>query len=165
VHIEGLDDSKKLTPAQRVAIANDIRNNALAYGVGFATHEEIDDINILQADFLAMRRALVTLSHSGINLMQCNVIVDGSERPGNLDDLVNAMRIQCVVKADAKYPCVMAASILAKVEADAWLSGLPEAATYEWAKNSGYATKRHLELIQQHGRSSIHRQTFEVKGI
>jgi ribonuclease HII len=137
------------------------------WGVGSATCEEIDALNVLNADFLAMRRAIENLQKNfpTFDIRKELVIVDGSERPNNMGALIPMMNLQCVVKADAKYPEVMAASILAKVKGDHWICCQIESEKYEWEQNFGYGTKKHIELINKYGFSKIHRKSFNIKGV
>ena len=147
---ERLRDSKRLTEAQREALVPLIRGNAVAWAVGWASHLEIDAINILEASHLAMRRALRALT-----VMPDETIVDGSVLP----DL--GVPARAVIKADATVPEVMAASILAKVARDHWMCSYSEIEpAYEFARHKGYPTARHRELLREHGPSRVHRLSF-----
>jgi ribonuclease HII len=154
-----LNDSKKLSPAKREELRLQICEGALAWGVGWASHTEIDDINILQASLLAMKRAFEEMSKKrgfwGENL---SAVVDGLHVP--------AISIPCtaMVKADAKVREVMAASILAKTARDACMDEMallyPQ---YGYEKHKGYPTKAHRELIRKYGPSPIQRMSFRVR--
>ena len=149
-HIDGLNDSKKLTEKKREALFPLIQEKARAWGIGWASAEEIDAINILQATFLAMKRAVEQLSvQSGWAL------VDGNRMPP-LD-----VPGETVVKGDAQCASIAAASILAKVSRDRlleeWDTLYPE---YGFAKHKGYGTKAHYDAILRHGVLPIHRKSF-----
>ena len=148
---EGLNDSKKLTEKKREQLFDVICAEAAAYAVAFATPEEIDRLNILQATFLAMRRAVEGLSLSPeLILVDCNRIPQGLSVPA-----------RAVVKGDALSASISAASILAKVSRDREMLRLdalyPE---YHFAKHKGYGTKDHYAALQAHGPSLVHRRTF-----
>lgn len=148
--IDGMDDSKKFSEAKREAIFDAVKGNALSYGIGWASEQEIDEYNILQATFLAMRRA--------VEAMQAPAdyaLVDGNRMP------TLAIPGEAIVKGDSKCACVAAASILAKVSRDRKLRELdavyPE---YGFAKHKGYGTKAHYEAIKKYGVLPIHRRSF-----
>lgn len=151
--IEGLNDSKKLTAKRRDALFDIICAKALALGIGSASESEIDEINILQADFLAMRRAFDKLSIS-----PDAALVDGNLAP--------PLPVPChtIVKGDAKSASIAAASVLAKVSRDRYMLELdslyPE---YQFAKHKGYGTALHYEMIEKFGISPVHRRTFLKK--
>ena len=149
--ILGLADSKKLSEKKRDALALQIKENALAYGIGQCTPEEIDRMNILYASLEAMRRAYVNM-HKTCELM----LIDGNKL---IPDFPLAM--QAVVKGDARVPEISAASILAKTERDAQLYALdkqyPE---YGFANHKGYPTKKHLEAINKYGLIDGYRKTY-----
>ena len=151
--IEGLNDSKKLSEKKREALFDVIRENALAYGIGFADEKEIDEINILQATYLAMRRAYENMQIS------CDyVLIDGNRMP--------PMPVpgETIVKGDAKSPSIAAASILAKVSRDrVMLEYAKQYPEYEFEKHKGYGTKVHTEELLKYGPSPIHRKTFLKK--
>ena len=129
-----------------------IQENALAFGIGFADEKEIDEINILQATFLAMRRAFDAMQR------RCDyVLVDGNRMP--------PMRArETVVKGDAKSPSIAAASILAKVSRDrVMLEYAKQYPEYQFEKHKGYGTKAHVEALRAFGPSPIHRRTFLKK--
>lgn len=149
--ISGLTDSKKLSERKREALAEDIRAHALAWCIAQASTEEIDQLNILQATFLAMRRAV-----HGLTLAPQQVIIDGPIIPADLG--VDAI---AAVKADQHYAQVAAASILAKTARDALCRELdqhyPE---YGFAQHKGYGTALHLERLGQFGPCPEHRRSF-----
>ena len=151
--IEGLNDSKKLSEKKREALFDVICENALAYGIGYADENEIDEINILQATYLAMRRAYENMQKT------CDyVLVDGNRMP--------PMPVQgeTIVKGDAKSPSIAAASILAKVSRDrVMLEYAKQYPEYQFEKHKGYGTKVHVEALLEHGPSPIHRKTFLKK--
>lgn len=149
--ITGLADSKKLSEKKRLLLADEIREKSLAWAVAEATAEEIDQLNILQASFLAMQRAL-----NGLSIAAEFVLVDGNRLPRNLQQPALA-----VVKGDARHPAISAASILAKVTRDAQLMALhlqhPE---YGFASHKGYPTKAHFEALARYGALPEHRKSF-----
>ncbi len=148
--IPGLNDSKKLTEKKREALFPLIQEQALAWSVGWATAEEIDEINILQATFLAMKRAV-----EGLSQQPGWALVDGNRMPPL------SIPGEIVVKGDAQCASIAAASILAKVSRDRllreWDQLYPQ---YGFAKHKGYGTKAHYEAIQQFGLLPIHRRSF-----
>ncbi|MBE0505751.1 MAG: ribonuclease HII [Marinospirillum sp.] len=149
--IAGLADSKKLSEKKRLLLVDEIREKSLAWAVAEASAAEIDQLNILQASFLAMQRALDALS------VQAEfVLVDGNRLPRTLQQPALA-----VVKGDARHPAISAASILAKVTRDAQLMALhlqhPE---YGFASHKGYPTKAHLEALACYGALPEHRRNF-----
>lgn len=151
--IEGLDDSKKLTEKKRDALYDIICEEAIAYGIAFASVEEIEEMNILQATFLAMKRAVESLS-----VKPDLALVDGNQKP-NLD-----IQARTLVKGDAKSPSIAAASILAKVTRDRLMTEIAEQyPEYEFPKHKGYGTKLHYEKIMEHGISPVHRRSFLKK--
>lgn len=148
--IAGLADSKQLTAAKREHLCDDIRGQALCCSVGQASVEEIDTLNILQATFLAMRRAV-----EGLRLKPAKVLVDGNRLP-QWDVLSEA-----VVKGDQKVACISAASIVAKVTRDRWMLELDAAhPAYGFAAHKGYGTAAHLQALQRHGALPEHRRSF-----
>lgn len=148
--IEGVNDSKKLSEKKREALFDKIKEDALAYSIGVATPEEIDEINILQATFLAMKRAV-----EGLKIQPQYALIDGNKTP-NLD-----IEMQAVVKGDAKSASIAAASILAKVSRDRYMLDMAEKyPQYQFEKHKGYPTKLHYEMLDKFGPSEIHRQTF-----
>ena len=139
--IQGLADSKKLTPARRDRLYDEIRAKALCCSIAEATALEIDRLNILQATLLAMQRAV-----AGLRLKPGKVLVDGNRIPV-LDVLAEA-----IVQGDAKVAAISAASILAKVHRDRWCAELDRAfPQYGFAAHKGYGTAEHLAALQEHG--------------
>ena len=152
--VEGVNDSKKLTEKKREALFDVICEQATDYGIAFASEREIDDINILQATFLAMRRAVEKLEVVKPDI----ALIDGNKKPGL--DIVE----RCIVKGDAKSANISAASILAKVTRDRYMLEMAKMyPQYHFEKHKGYGTKLHYEMIEQYGISPIHRKTFLKK--
>ena len=150
LEIPGLDDSKKLTEKKREALFPVICERALAYGIGFADEKEIDEINILQATFLAMRRAVEQLS-----LKPELALVDGNRDP------LLGLPVQTVVKGDSLSANIAAASVLAKVSRDRFMKELAERyPDYGFEIHKGYGTKLHYEALREHGPCPAHRRTF-----
>ncbi|MEA4966957.1 MAG: ribonuclease HII, partial [Bacteroidaceae bacterium] len=148
-------DSKQLTHKQRQALREIIEKEAIAYGVGFVSNEEIDQINILNASFLAMTRAIEKIKKP-IELL----LIDGNRFRSQL-----TIPYKCIVKGDAKYSSIAAASILAKTHRDEYMETLAkEYPHYNWQKNKGYPTKEHRETIRQFGITPHHRKTFNLLG-
>ncbi len=146
----GLNDSKKLSARQRERLTPLIEAAASAWAIGIATVEEIDRMNILQATFLAMRRAVAALS---VQPVLCRV--DGSQRPP-LD-----LPVQMIVGGDSSEPSIMAASIIAKVARDAEMQNLDvQYPGYGLAQHKGYGTPQHLAALRECGASVIHRMSF-----
>lgn len=157
--IEGLDDSKKISAAKRERLFARVTQTALAWAVGFGTVQEIDSLGILQANFLAMRRALSQVRgiHPGIADL---VLVDGNLRIAGLND-VNQ---QPIVKGDSKVASIAAASILAKVKRDAYMTRLgSQFPAYGFEVHMGYGVPAHLQALRQYGPSPHHRTSFKVK--
>ena len=153
--IQGLRDSKKLTPARRAQLALLIRERALDYGVGVAQVEEIDAINILQATLLAMRRALQALKCA-----PSVIIIDGNKAP-YLADLFQDCRVETRVGGDDLVPAVSAASILAKTWRDARMAELDrQYPGFGLAQHQGYPTAAHLAALRRLGPTPIHRRSF-----
>jgi ribonuclease HII len=164
-----LNDSKKLSPQKREAAAALIKEKAVCYGIGRASHDEIDAINILQATLLAMRRAFAEMAPymaanlSTISTAVVNVIVDGNKTPDLSGILPVAPLVTAVVKADAKVHAVMAASILAKTERDAEMLRLSALyPQYRYEKHKGYPTREHAALVREFGPSPVQRLSFRV---
>ncbi len=148
--ISGLADSKKLTAKRREKLFDEIRAKALCCSIAEASVEEIDQLNILQATLLAMRRAV-----QGLRLKPVKVLVDGNQLP-RLDVLAEA-----IVKGDATVPAISAASILAKVHRDRWCAQYHEAfPLYGFDAHKGYGTAQHLAALREHGACPQHRKTF-----
>jgi ribonuclease HII len=148
--IKGLADSKKLTARQREKLYDEIRAKALCCSIAMASVEEIDQLNILQATMLAMKRAV-----EGLRLKPYKALVDGNRLP-TLNMLAEA-----IVKGDAKVPAISAASILAKVTRDRWCAEydllFPQ---YGFASHKGYGTAAHLLALREHGACPQHRKSF-----
>ncbi|WP_235033849.1 ribonuclease HII [Pantoea sp. 18069] len=148
--IAGLADSKKLTAARREALFDEIRAKALCCSIAEASVQEIDELNILQATMLAMRRAVM-----GLRLKPVLVLVDGNRIP------VLDMQAEAIVKGDALVKAISAASILAKVHRDRWCERLHEQyPAYGFAGHKGYGTPAHLTALQAHGACPEHRRSF-----
>ena len=146
----GINDSKKLSEKKRDALFDTIREKAIAWSVASADESEIDEINILNATFLAMKRAV-----EGLSVKADIALVDGNRKPKT------GIEEMTLVKGDAKSISIAAASILAKVSRDRYLMELdkkyPE---YQFSKHKGYPTKLHYEMIKEHGISPVHRLSF-----
>lgn len=152
---EILNDSKQLTENQRYALREVIERDALAWAVGIVTPEEIDEINILKASFLAMHRAI-----DGLKIRPQHLLIDGN-RFTRYADIPHTT----VVKGDGKYLSIAAASILAKTYRDDYMNRLHEEYPYyDWSHNKGYPTKKHREAIRKYGTTSYHRMTFNLLG-
>lgn len=152
--IEGVNDSKKLTEKKRDALYDVIKENALDYGIAFASEKEIDEINILQATFLAMRRAVEQLQTVQPDI----ALIDGNKTPGL------AIAERSVIKGDAKSANIAAASILAKVTRDRYMLEMAQKyPEYCFEKHKGYGTKLHYEMIEKYGICDIHRKSFLKK--
>lgn len=152
---ELLNDSKKLTAKKRYALREEIERDAIAWAVGIVTPEEIDKINILNASFLAMHRALDQLK-----VRPEAVIVDGN-RFKPYQDLPSTT----IVKGDGKYLSIAAASILAKTYRDDYMLSLAEEyPQYDWQSNMGYPTKKHRQAILEHGITPYHRKSYNLLG-
>ncbi|MCP5269043.1 MAG: ribonuclease HII [Zoogloeaceae bacterium] len=149
--IEGLNDSKKLSEAKRDRLAIEIREKALCWSIAEASAEEIDRINILQATFLAMRRAL-----DGLTKVPTLAMIDGNKVPPGLPCAGEA-----VVKGDGKIAAIAAASILAKTHRDALMRELAIAHPhYGFERHMGYPTAAHFAALEAHGPCSAHRRSF-----
>lgn len=148
--IIGLDDSKKLSEKKRDSLALQIKECALAWSIASSSVEEIDEINILQASLLAMKRAIENLQRSPEL-----VLVDGLHCPRI------SIMAEAVVQGDSKVPEIAAASILAKTARDAEMLRLHELyPQYDFARHKGYPTPYHLERLELHGVSPIHRRSY-----
>lgn len=151
--IDGVNDSKKLTEKKREQLYSKIKEQSLAYCVASASVDEIDEINILNATFLAMTRAV-----SGLQVKADFALVDGNRLPSLEIDA------KAVVKGDSLSESIAAASILAKVERDHFMLNLAnEYPNYAFEKHKGYGTKLHIEMIKKYGASNVHRKTFLKK--
>ncbi|MDD1783750.1 ribonuclease HII [Enterovibrio sp. ZSDZ35] len=150
--IEGLTDSKKLSDKKRAVLFEEIKEKALAWSLGRAEPEEIDDINILSATMLAMERAV-----AGLNITPDFVLIDGNRVPKGLN-----VPAQAVVKGDLRVAEISAASILAKVVRDREMEVLDaQYPQYGFAKHKGYPTKVHFEALEAHGAIPEHRKSFK----
>ena len=151
--IEGLNDSKKLSDAKRRSLYDVITREAYAYGVAFASEAEIDEVNILNATFLAMERAVAALG-----LQPDIALVDGNRRPPL------GVPVQIIVGGDGLSASIAAASILAKVTRDRWMEELDgQYPQYGFAVHKGYGTKRHYAALTEFGPCPIHRRSFLKK--
>ena len=147
------DDSKKLTEKQREKLRIKVLENAAAYGIGIVSAEEIDEINILNASFLAMHRAIDQLK-----IRPELLLIDG-----NRFNKYHDIKHQCIVGGDAKYQSIAAASILAKTTRDHIMQDLDnQYPAYNWKKNKGYPTIEHKNAVAEHGMSPYHRKTFNM---
>ena len=152
---ELLNDSKKLTAKKRYALRDEIERDAIAWAVGIVTPKEIDKINILNASFLAMHRALEQLK-----VRPQAIIVDGN-RFNPYEDLP----FTTIIKGDGKYLSIAAASILAKTYRDDYMLSLAEEyPQYDWQSNMGYPTKKHRQAIREYGITPYHRKSYNLLG-
>lgn len=153
LEIPGLDDSKKLSEKKREEIFDVIKDEAISYGIAFATVEEIEEHNILAATFIAMNRAISQLEPA-----PSIALIDGNRTKGI------QIESRCVVKGDSKCADIAAASILAKVTRDRYMLEMAEKfPQYYFEKHKGYGTKLHYEALKEHGPSEIHRLSFLKK--
>ena len=151
--IEGLNDSKKLSEKKREALYDVIKETAIAYGIAMASAQEIDEINILQATFLAMRRAVAMLE-----VQPDCALIDGNGKPGL------SIEQRTIVKGDSKSVSIAAASILAKVTRDRYMKEMDrQYPQYAFAQHKGYGTKLHYEKLAEYGLCPEHRRTFLKK--
>jgi ribonuclease HII len=154
--IEGLADSKVLSAQERLRLSLLIRRDALCFGIGWADHAEIDALNILQATFLAMRRALLAMSR-----LPDHVLIDGNRLP-NLQGLGKALTARAIVGGDATEAAISAASILAKAARDGFMNQMDSVyPAYSFATHKGYATADHQRRLTLHGPCPLHRRSFE----
>jgi ribonuclease HII len=148
-----LNDSKQLSKAKREKLYPLIKAQAISFGIGVVSSQEIDTINILNASFLAMHRAIDQLK-----IKPDRLLIDG-----NRFNAYPELPHFCIVKGDAKYMSIAAASILAKVHRDQLMTSLDEdLPEYNWKQNAGYPTKQHRVAIAQHGASKHHRTSFKL---
>lgn len=148
-----LNDSKQLSEKQRYGLRTEIERDAVAWGVGIVTPEEIDRINILNASFLAMHRAIEQLG-----VQPQHLLIDG-----NRFNKYKDVKHTCVVKGDGKYLSIAAASILAKTYRDDYMLQLHEQyPQYGWDGNKGYPTQQHRDAISKYGATHYHRQSFRL---
>jgi len=150
--ITGLTDSKKLSAVKRGAIEEQIKQNSIAWAIGEASCAEIDEINILQASLLAMKRAILQL-----NPVPVQALIDGNRVPD-----IPGLAMQAIVKGDLYEPCISAASILAKEYRDRLMVKLDrQYPQYRFAQHKGYATRLHRSLLKKYGASPVHRTSFK----
>ncbi len=151
--IEGLNDSKKLSEKKRELLYDKVIENAIAWSVGIATEQEIDEVNILQATYLAMRRAV-----EGLEVKADYALIDGNRMPPlSIDG-------ETVIKGDALSMSIAAASIIAKVSRDRFMLEIDkEYPEYQFSKHKGYGTALHYEMIEKYGISPVHRRSFLKK--
>ena len=149
--IEGLNDSKKISEKKREILFDVIKEKAISYCVAYASVEEIEEHNILNATFLAMERAV-----NGLNIPADFALIDGNRTPSGI-----AVPCKTVVKGDSLSCSIAAASILAKVTRDRYMCSLDSSYDiYNFKKHKGYGTKEHTDLIKKYGPSDIHRLSF-----
>jgi len=150
---ELLNDSKKLSEKNRIALRVIIEKEAIAWAVGVVDNKEIDKINILNASFLAMHRAI-----DDLDIVPEHLIIDG-----NRFKKYKEIPHECIVKGDGKYMSIAAASILAKTHRDEYMCQIAnEYPYYDWELNKAYPTKKHREMIRKHGVSPYHRVSFKL---
>jgi ribonuclease HII len=151
--IAALNDSKQLSLKKRNQLRQEIMEKALCYGIGIVDHKEIDQINILNASILAMHRALAQM-----HIQPQFILVDGNRfKP------YDAIPYACMIKGDARFSSIAAASILAKTERDQLMSALHlQYPVYAWERNQGYPTQAHRKAIAAFGPSPYHRMTFQL---
>ncbi|MGB0883939.1 MAG: ribonuclease HII [Flavobacteriales bacterium] len=151
--ISQLNDSKKMSENARHLVRKELEKKALAWAVGIVSEKEIDDINILNASFLAMHRAL-----DQIKLTFDRILVDG-----NCFTPYQNLEHHCIIKGDSLYQSIAAASVFAKTERDAIMQKLDlEHPEYQWKSNKGYPTKKHRQAIETFGSCAYHRQSFRL---
>tara|TARA_B100000767_G_C19704963_1_gene510111 strand:+ start:586 stop:1200 length:615 start_codon:yes stop_codon:yes gene_type:complete len=154
--IKGLNDSKKLSEKSRLIMRDEILKHALDYGIGIVTNVEIDEINILNASFLAMHRAIEQLSKTSPE----HLLIDG-----NRFTPFKKIPHTCVIKGDGIYQSIAAASILAKTTRDEIMYTLHQKhPQYDWSQNKGYPTKKHRIALAKHGPTDEHRMSFNLLG-
>lgn len=154
LQIEGLNDSKKISEKKREQLFDIIKEKALSYSVAMASVEEIEQYNILNATFLAMNRAI-----EGLSVAADYALIDGNRLPKGIK-----IPAKTIVKGDALSCSIAAASVLAKVTRDRYMTSLPsEYDVYEFKKHKGYGTKLHVEKLLEYGPSDIHRPSFLKK--
>ena len=151
--IEGLNDSKKISEKKREQLFPIIKEKSIAYSIAFATEKEIDELNILNATFLAMKRAV-----NGLKIKPDYALIDGNRLPKlNIES-------QSIIKGDSLSASIAAASILAKISRDRFMMELSkDYPQYEFQKHKGYGTKLHRDLLKKYGPSLVHRKTFLSK--
>lgn len=150
--IDGLRDSKKLSPKRRSDLCVQIKQRSLAWSISFASVEEIDKLNILNATLLAMERAI-----AGLDILPEIALVDGNKAPS-----LKGIEVFTIIKGDQKEPCISAASIIAKVARDERLMVLDHIyPKWGFKRHKGYGTKIHIEAIKKYGITPLHRKSFE----
>ena len=150
--IDGLRDSKKLSPKRRSDLCIQIKQRSLAWSISFASVEEIDKLNILNATLLAMERAI-----AGLDILPEIALVDGNKAPS-----LKGVEVFTIIKGDQKEPCISAASIIAKVARDERLMVLDHIyPKWGFKRHKGYGTKIHIEAIKKYGITPLHRKSFE----
>lgn len=150
--IDGLRDSKKLSPKRRSDLCIQIKQRSLAWSISFASVEEIDKLNILNATLLAMERAI-----AGLDILPEIALVDGNKAPS-----LKGIEVFTIIKGDQKEPCISAASIIAKVARDERLMVLDHIyPKWGFKRHKGYGTKVHIEAIKKYGITPLHRKSFE----
>jgi ribonuclease HII len=149
--IDGLTDSKKLSASRRALLELQIKQRAKAWAIAESSQLEVDEINILQASLLAMKRAVL-----GLELKPGQVLIDGNRLPQ-----LEGYRMLAIVKGDLSEPCISAASILAKQYRDRQMLELDQLyPEYQFARHKGYPTALHRRLLKEHGVSPVHRRSF-----
>lgn len=150
--IDGLRDSKKLSPKRRSDLCIQIKQRSLAWSISFASVEEIDKLNILNATLLAMERAI-----AGLDILPEIALVDGNKAPS-----LKGIEVFTIIKGDQKEQCISAASIIAKVARDERLMVLDHIyPNWGFKRHKGYGTKIHIEAIKKYGITPLHRKSFE----
>jgi len=151
-----LNDSKQMSAKHRNELRDIIQEEAIAYSVHMVDNKEIDKVNILNASFLAMHRAIDSLGHIPELLL-----IDGNRFPN-----YQSIPHKCIIKGDGKYTAIAAASILAKTARDEYMAKMHRKyPIYHWESNKGYPTIAHRSAIEEHGTTPLHRKTFKVKSV
>jgi ribonuclease HII len=154
--IEGVADSKQLCAEERERLNVVIRRDALCFGIGWADHIEIDALNILQATFLAMHRAILAMP-----MVPDHVLIDGNRLP-RLTGLGMTLTARAIIGGDARHAAISAASILAKTARDDYMNQMHVVyPKYCFSDHKGYATEHHRQLLAEHGPCPLHRRSFE----
>ncbi|MGB5328883.1 MAG: ribonuclease HII [Gammaproteobacteria bacterium] len=149
--IDGLTDSKKLSAARRTSLELQIKQRAKAWAIAESSQLEVDEINILQASLLAMKRAVL-----GLELKPGQVLIDGNRLPR-----LDGYQMLAIVRGDLSEPCISAASILAKQYRDRQMLELDQLyPQYQFARHKGYPTELHRQMLKEHGVSPVHRRSF-----
>ena len=151
IQIEGLNDSKKISEEKRESIAQEIKEKAIAWSIGISSSEEIDEVNILKATLIAMKRAI-----EGLKIFPDIALIDGQHAPQA------QCKVRTIVKGDQSKKNIMAASILAKVSRDNYMKEIDDKyPEYGFKQHKGYPTKMHLEALKLYGVTSEHRLSFK----